>query len=176
LHQVFDSNYLLAQAHVDASALTSSIAHLNTSTTFSPLQPLQDTDVAGYLRHAHEQNLISTIEEGRKETQEQFYRTLEERSRRDWEAKKKRVFDELGGRVGGDNRAMAELKKSFHGKSSLASSVAPSLTLQMQSKMMTYDRVITELNAARLRGTSYPIVHSLIRASLDVAPDVRVTL
>ncbi|KAJ7019379.1 nucleoporin-interacting protein NIC96 [Mycena alexandri] len=167
------ANYLLAQAHVDASALTSSIAHLNTSTTFSPLQPLQDTDVAGYLRHAHEQNLISTIEEGRKETQEQFYRTLEERSRRDWEAKKRRVFDELGGRVGGDNRAMAELKKSFHGKSSLASSVAPSLTLQMQSKMMTYDRVITELNAARLRGTSYPIVHSLIRASLDVAPDPR---
>ncbi|KAJ7151727.1 nucleoporin-interacting protein NIC96 [Mycena filopes] len=147
------ANYLLAQAHVDASALTSSIAHLNTSTTFSPLQPLQDTD-----------NLISTIEEGRKETQEH---------RRDWEAKKKRVFDELGGRVGGDNRAMAELKKSFHGKSSLASSVAPSLTLQMQSKMMTYDRVITELNSARLRGTSYPIVHSLIRASLDVAPDPR---
>jgi nuclear pore complex protein Nup93 len=56
----------------------------------------------------------------------------------------------------------------------LQSSVAPSLTLQMQSKMMTYDRVITELNAARLRGTSYPIVHSLIRASLDVAPDVRI--
>lgn len=113
-------NYLLAQAHVDASALSSSIAHLNTSTTFSPLQPLQDTDIAGYLRHAHEQNLISTIEEGRKETQKEFYRVLEERSQRDWEAKKKRVFEELVGRVGGDNRAVADLKKSFHGKSSLA--------------------------------------------------------
>lgn len=121
LVQTLDSrNYLLAQAHVDASALSHSIAHLNTSTTFSPLQPLQDTDVAGYLRHAHEQNLISTIEEGRKETQEEFYRTLEERSRRDWEAKKRRVFEELGGRVGGENMAMAELKKSFHGKSTLA--------------------------------------------------------
>lgn len=113
-------NYLLAQAHVDAPALANSIAHLNTSTTFSPLQALQDTDVAGYLRHAHEQNLISTIEEGRKETQEDFYRSLEEKSNRDWEAKKKRVFEELGGRVGGGNRAVAELKKSFHGKSSLA--------------------------------------------------------
>lgn len=116
---VLRSNYLLAQAHVDASALSNSIAHLNTSTTFSPLQPLQDTDVAGYLRHAHEQNLISTIEEGRKETQEEFYRVLEERSQRDWEAKKKRVFEELGGRVGGDNKAMSEMKKSTHGKSSL---------------------------------------------------------
>ncbi|KAF7315286.1 Nucleoporin-interacting protein [Mycena indigotica] len=166
-------NYLLAHAHVDASALSSSIAHLNTTATFSPLQPLQDTDVArelaGYLRHAHEQNLILTIEEGRRQTQEQLYRTLEERSRRDWEAKKKRVFDELGGRVGGDNKAMAELKKSFHSKPS----VAPSLTLQMQSRMMIYDRVMTSLNAARLRGTSYPIVHALARAAYEVATDPR---
>ncbi|KAG5636549.1 hypothetical protein H0H81_007679 [Sphagnurus paluster] len=186
-------NYLLAQAHVDASALSNSIAHLNTSTTFSPLQPLQDTDVAGYLRHAHEQNLISTIEEGRKETQEEFYRALEERSQRDWEAKKKRVFEELGGRVNGDNRAMVDLKKSTHGKSSLLvnipyprrsvlnqftqsnSSISPSLSLQMQSKMMAYDRVIADFNAARLRGTSYPIVHSLLSASTVVDPDSRYT-
>ncbi|KII86506.1 hypothetical protein PLICRDRAFT_114494 [Plicaturopsis crispa FD-325 SS-3] len=167
------ANYLLAQAHVDAPALASSIAHLNTNTTFSPLQPLQDTDITGYLRHAHEQNLISTIEEGRKETQAEFYRLLEERNGRDWEAKKKRVFEELGGRVGGENKAMAEMKKSFHGKSSLAASTGPSLTLQMQSKMMAYDRVISELNSARLRGTSFPIVHSLIEASLVVNPDPR---
>lgn len=111
----FFSNYLLAQAHVDASALSNSIAHLNTSTTFSPLQALQDTDVAGYLRHAHEQNLISTIEEGRKDTQEEFYRVLEERSQKDWEDKKKRVFEELGGRVSGNNK---DMKTSFQGKSS----------------------------------------------------------
>lgn len=113
-------NYLLAQAHVDAPALANSIAHLNTQTTFSPLQALQDTDVAGYLRHAHEQNLISTIEEGRRETQEEFYRVLEDRGRRDWEARKKRVFEQLGARVGGENRAVADLKKSTHGKNLLS--------------------------------------------------------
>ncbi|KIM38582.1 hypothetical protein M413DRAFT_447791 [Hebeloma cylindrosporum] len=163
------ANYLLAQAHVDASALSSSIAHLNTSTTFSPLQPLQDTDVAGYLRIAHEQNLISTIEEGRKETQEEFYRVLEDRSQRDWEAKKKRVFEELGGRIGASDRRPGPL-----GKSSLSASVVgPSLSLQMQTKMMAYDRVITDLNNARLRGTSYPIVHALIDASRSIASDSR---
>jgi nuclear pore complex protein Nup93 len=104
---------------VDAPALGSSIAHLNTAATFTPLQPLQDTDVAGYLRHAHEQTLISTIEEGRKETQQAFYRMLEERNQKDWEAKKRRVFEELGGRVGGDSKAMTELKKSLHSKNSL---------------------------------------------------------
>jgi len=112
-------NYLLAQAHVDVSALSNSIAHLNPSTTFQPLQPLQDTDVAGYLRVAHEQNLISTIEEGRKETQEEFYRVLEERCQRDWEVKKKRVFEQLGGKVSGDNRAMADLRSSTYNKNSL---------------------------------------------------------
>ncbi len=42
---------------------------------------------------------------------------LEDRGRRDWEARKKRVFEQLGARVGGENRAVAELKKSTHGKS-----------------------------------------------------------
>lgn len=113
---------MLAQAHVDASALSNSIAHLNTSTTFSPLQPLQDTDVAGYLRIAHEQNLISTIEEGRKETQEAFYRVLEDRSQRDWEAKKKRVFEELGGRVASADRGMSDIRSNTLGKSTVRSS------------------------------------------------------
>ncbi|KAG1845085.1 Nup93/Nic96-domain-containing protein [Suillus subalutaceus] len=162
------ANYLLAQAHVDAPALANSIAHLNTSTTFSPLQPLQDTDVAGYLRHAHEQNLISTIEEGRRETQEHFYRLLEERSHKDWEAKKRRVFEELGGRATSDSKALAEMKKSFHGKAALAASTGPSLTLQMQSKMMAYDRAISELNAARSRGTSCPIIHLLMQAAASL--------
>jgi nuclear pore complex protein Nup93 len=162
------ANYLLAQAHVDAPALANSIAHLNTSTTFSPLQPLQDTDVAGYLRHAHEQNLISTIEEGRRETQEHFYRLLEERSHKDWEAKKRRVFEELGGRATSDSKALAEMKKSFHGKAALVASTGPSLTLQMQSKMMAYDRAISELNAARLRGTSCPIIHLLMQAAASL--------
>ncbi|KAI0089845.1 nucleoporin-interacting protein NIC96 [Irpex rosettiformis] len=162
------ANYLLAQAHVDAPALANSIAHLNTAATFTPLQALQDTDVAGYLRHAHEQNLISTIEEARKETQEDFYRLLEDRERRDWEAKKKRVFEELGGRVSGDNKAVSELKKSLGGKNLLGASTGPAPSLQMQSKMMAYDRVISDFNTTRLRGTSYPIIHALIEASLAV--------
>jgi len=42
----------------------------------------------------------------------------------------------------------------------------------MQTKMMVYDRVVTELNAARLRGTSFPIVHALMESSLSQATDV----
>lgn len=37
---------------------------------------------------------------------------------------------------------------------------------------MIYDRVITNLNAARLRETSHPVFHALIEASLSIAVDV----
>lgn len=41
---------------------------------------------------------------------------------------------------------------------------------------MAYDRVITELNNARLRGTSYPLVHALIDASRSIASDVSLSI
>jgi hypothetical protein len=53
-----------------------------------------------------------------------------------------------------------------------ASTSTPVLTPQTQAKMLAYDRVVSELNAARLRGTSYPIVHSLIQAALATPNDV----
>ncbi|KZT24692.1 nucleoporin-interacting protein NIC96 [Neolentinus lepideus HHB14362 ss-1] len=168
------ANYLLAQAHVDAPALGASIAHFNPSTTFSPLSALQDTDVPGFLRHAHEQNLISTIEEGRRQTQAEFYRVLEERGRRDWEARKKRVFEELGGRMGGEEGmplglSMLEGKKSGLGRSASTSGPIPSM--QMQTKMLAYDHIIADLNAARLRGESYPIIHALEDATRSMDGD-----
>ena len=48
--------------------------------------------------------------------------------------------------------------------------------MQMQSKMMVYDQAISELNNARLRTTSFPIVHSLIQASRRVNTDVSATV
>ncbi|CAL1697354.1 unnamed protein product [Somion occarium] len=168
------ATYLLAQAHVDAPALSSSIANLNTATTFTPLQALQDTDVAGFVRYAHEQNIIATIEEARKATQESFYKFLEEKEQDDWEQRKKRVFEQLGDRVGtGDNKAVSEMKRSMHGKSLLSVSTGPAPNLQTQNKMMAYDRVVTELNAARLRGISYPVIHALIQASLAVSSSIQ---
>ena len=38
---------------------------------------------------------------------------------------------------------------------------------------MAYDRVVTDLNNARLKGTSFSVVHALINASLSISPDVR---
>ena len=80
-------NYLLAKANVDAPALASSIAGLNTSNTFQPLNPLHDTDVAGFLRHTHEQTIISAIEESRRQAELDFYENINHRIMKDWEAR-----------------------------------------------------------------------------------------
>ncbi|KAL1745889.1 Nup93/Nic96-domain-containing protein [Schizophyllum fasciatum] len=167
------ANYLLAQAHVDASALAATISNLNTSTTFSPLQQLQDTDVAGYLRHAHEQTLITTIEEGRAETQDEFYRLLEERGQKDWEARKRRLFEELGGKLGVENKAVAEMKMSTYGKGGLAASTSsPAASREQTQRQLVYGQQIVELNRARLRGEAFAIIHALRHAAASIAGDV----
>lgn len=189
-HSTF-RNYLLAQAHVDAPTLTNSIAALNTSTTFSPLQPLLDTDVAGYLRHAHEQTLISTIEEGRRETEAEFYQVLEERVRRDWEMRKKRVFQELGGGGLGVEGSRSTVDPRQNGREILSvchdnlgllqiinavyqfptSSFTPSL--QMHQKVIAYDRVVADLSSARIGGISFPVLHALMDATRATNTEVR---
>ena len=64
--------------------------------------------------------MISTIEEGRRETQEEFYNMLEERGRRDWEARKKKIFERLGGRSGSVAKINGDLRKSTKGGSTLS--------------------------------------------------------
>jgi hypothetical protein len=54
-----------------------------------------------------------------------------------------------------------------------ASTSTPVLTPHTQAKMLAYERTVADLNHARLRGTSFPIIHSLIQAALSVPSDVR---
>jgi len=52
-------------------------------------------------------------------------RVLEERCQRDWEAKKRRAFEELGSRVADGDRALSEMRGPAIGESTLA--VSPSI-------------------------------------------------
>ncbi|KZW02374.1 NIC-domain-containing protein [Exidia glandulosa HHB12029] len=165
------ANYLLAQAHVDASTLGNSIANLNTSTIFQPLQPLSDTDVTGFINHAHEQTILSSIEEGRRDTQAEFYRVLEERVRRDWEGRKKRILDEFGVRGISSSDQPGSALQLRHSVRGLASSRSMQFTpnLQMRAKMNAYTRVVAELNSTRLAGASYPIIQALKQAAQQIS-------
>jgi nuclear pore complex protein Nup93 len=126
---------LLARANVDAPAVAHSIAGLNTTNTFQPLNPLHDTDVAGFLRHTHEQTLISVIEESRRQAELDFYENINHRMMKDWEARKRKIFEELGVPKGvssadGANREgearLAGQKAAMRSKSAFEASVGHS--------------------------------------------------
>ncbi|KAG8801360.1 hypothetical protein FRC16_000668 [Serendipita sp. 398] len=151
------ASYLLAQAQVDTGTLANNIAALNTATTFAPLQPLHDTDVAGFLRHAHEQSIISTIEEGRRETLLEFKRVLDERVRRDWDARKRRIFEELGERT---TLLSLEDRKRTIGQGTARSREGE--IDKLQARMMAYDSTISSLNTSRLAGVAYPLLRNLM--------------
>ncbi|KZT58461.1 NIC-domain-containing protein [Calocera cornea HHB12733] len=183
------ANYLLAQARVNAPQLQDLSTSLNPALTFAPLQPIRDTDIASHLRHAHEQAIMSTIEETRRDTTQSFWRSMEEKIGRDWEEKKKRVIEEL---ATGDERRMLESSGSLWASRSLQmaqsqslvpgtafgtsqSQVAgpsqPSMSMPAHSRMMVYDRVIADLNRARLQETSFPIIHALTEATELLPPE-----
>ncbi|EJT98918.1 NIC-domain-containing protein [Dacryopinax primogenitus] len=181
------ANYLLAQARVNAPQLQNLATSLNPAFTFAPLQPVRDTDIASHLRHAHEQAILSTIEETRRDTAQSFWRSMEEKIGRDWEEKKKRVIEEL---ATGDERRTLESSGTSWGNRSLAQSQSfaasigpglsqsqiagpsqPSLGMPVHSRMMVYDRVVSDLNRARLQGTPFPIIHALIDATERLPPE-----
>ncbi|KAJ1311621.1 hypothetical protein OPQ81_010098 [Rhizoctonia solani] len=180
------ATYLLAGGNVDANAHADLVANLNTAATFAPLTQLHDADVSGYLRHSHEQTLIACIEEGRRETEQEFYRVLDERVRRDWETRKKKIFDELG-KVniaenavagGGNNLRASAMGRTVRGSGTSVVS-QPTTSLPMYNKMAAYGEVIRGLNQARLAGTAYPVVSHLYHVAQEYAssaPSIAPTL
>lgn len=59
--------YLLAGRGFDADKISQTIHSIKVAQAFEPLQPLEDTDVEGFLRHEHELTIISAIEATRNE-------------------------------------------------------------------------------------------------------------
>ncbi|QRV96888.1 nucleoporin-interacting protein NIC96 [Ceratobasidium sp. AG-Ba] len=151
---------------------------------FAPLTQLRDADVSGYLRHSHEQTIISFIEEGRRETEQELYRVLDERLRWDWEVRKKKVFDKLGKfNVGDNTRGGSSLRASALGRTVCGATTGVvsqfATSLSMFNKMIAYDKIIRRLNQVRLVGTAYPVVSALIQTAqtyAESAPSIASTL
>ncbi|GAA5920378.1 hypothetical protein JCM1841_005599 [Sporobolomyces salmonicolor] len=166
--------YLLASGGVNADQLSSNINSVNLTNTFEPLLPLSDTDVEGYLRHTHEQTIISAIEEGRRATTSDFYRNLDSKMRRDWEKQKEKLFEELGRHQAGAGAAIETPRRKgasagFERGSQSTPLTSASSSLQMHSKMMRYDRVIRRLNEFRKEGYAFGVVSALGEASVGTS-------
>ncbi|KAI5474853.1 nuclear pore complex protein Nup93, partial [Pseudohyphozyma bogoriensis] len=170
--------YLLAAGGVNADQLSSTIKDVNLIGTFEPLLPLSDTDVEGYLRHTHEQTIISSIEEGRRQTTADFYRNLDGQMRKEWEKQKEKLFEELGRHQAGPSSGAAietPRRKGAGGGFDRGLPTTPvasaTSSLQMHSRMMRYDRVIRRLNDYRKEGYSFGLVSALGEASVGTSGD-----
>ncbi|ORY89113.1 NIC-domain-containing protein [Leucosporidium creatinivorum] len=170
--------YLLASGGVNADHLSSTINAVNLTGTFEPLLPLSDTDVEGYLRHTHEQTIISSIEEGRRATTSDFYRNLDSQMRKDWERQKEKLFEELGRhQASGSSQTLESTprRKGAGGGFDRGSPAVPApsagSSLQMHSRMMRYDRVVRRLNDFRKEGYAFGLVSALGEASAGTAGD-----
>ena len=61
------------------------------------MEPLRDTDIAGFLRNERENALLSVMEETRQETFAQAERRHWEAVSSEWEGEKKRLLQAMGG-------------------------------------------------------------------------------
>jgi nuclear pore complex protein Nup93 len=173
LHLLYHSHYLLAHGNIDFPLVSRTLNNLDPAAAFAPLQPLHDTDIDGQLRHSHEPTIITAIEEGRRATVDNFYRTLDLDMRREWEKQKELVFEELGRHApvassSSGTSANGSLTRSLtrdtgFGDASM-SSARPvqhgNSHLQMHPKMMRYGMTTHKLNDYRKQGIPFGIVNA----------------
>ncbi|SCV71462.1 BQ2448_3050 [Microbotryum intermedium] len=214
-HRNGNAAFLLAHAGVNADQLQASVDHVKLTGTFEPLLPLNDTDVQvstslnhdtvgrntrtvplfsqGFLTHTHEQTIIASIEQGRRQTTADFYRSLDASMRNDWERQKENLFDELGRhqpRYASSSSSSANVAAGATTStpkrgpaaafvlerasplaplpSSSTTANNPTGSLQMHSRMMRYDRVVRRLNDFRKQGFAFALVSAFGEASIGV--------
>ncbi|KAH8913329.1 NIC-domain-containing protein, partial [Atractiella rhizophila] len=89
------SAFLLAGVGVNVDELMRDVTDVNLVNTFEPLKPIHDTDIEGYLQHEHEQHIISAIEEGRRQTAQDFYKQMNNSVHASWAKQRARIFEDL---------------------------------------------------------------------------------
>ncbi|KAF9116162.1 hypothetical protein BGX27_004502 [Mortierella sp. AM989] len=171
------AHFFLAKGGVDANSINTTLNSINLS-TFEPYQPIHDTDTEAFLRYQHEQIIINTIDESRRETVMDFDSNFESSLNYDWERTKKRIFEELGhhqGRGAGSDKDLGQSSGAFLGSSSLGMSQTsthlpgfnqnPASQDIIFSKLKPYYKVVYDLCESRLQGTAFPLATNFIEAS-----------
>ncbi|KAG0361585.1 hypothetical protein BG005_007870 [Podila minutissima] len=172
------AHFLLAKGGVDANVMHSQMSSINLKPTFEPFQPMYDTDTEAFLRHQHEQAIINTIDESRRETVQDFDANFEFSLSNDWERTKKRIFEELGQSVGTDGKDFAS--RSFRASTSLGLSQATSVPGFGQNpasldinfiQLKPYYSVVNKLCEDRLQGNGTSLATSFAKAYEDAHKD-----
>ncbi|KAF9950637.1 hypothetical protein BGZ65_006474, partial [Modicella reniformis] len=166
------AHFFLARGGIDANAINTTLNTINLRSTFEPFQPIHDTDTEAFLRHQHEQIIISTIDESRRETVMDFDSNFETSLNYDWERTKKRIFEELGHSQGGHATGSADRDMGQSSSTSgFREAYVPGFNQSLVSldaifsKLKPYYKIVYDLCDSRLQGTAYPLATSFVEAS-----------
>ena len=100
----------LSGAHAFAPGAAPSAS---SSGAYAPLEPLRDTDIAGFLRNERENALLSVIEETRRETFEHVERMHWDAMAAEWEGDKKRIMQAISTAGGGGGQDLLDMTRSM---------------------------------------------------------------
>ncbi|XP_037093598.1 nuclear pore complex protein Nup93-like [Pollicipes pollicipes] len=89
------ASILLGSRGVDLPAISQRLESLDASRTFQPLEPVKDTDIAGFLRNERENAVLTVIEQSRKQTFDEVDRFHWEAFQSCWELEKQRILSTL---------------------------------------------------------------------------------
>ncbi len=103
----------LQSLHSVAAASTPLSSASSAAHQLDPLEPLRDTDIAGFLRNERENALLAVLEETRRETFEQAERMHWETASAEWEAAKRDILQAMGAGVGESASATGDVARSL---------------------------------------------------------------
>jgi len=153
------ASLLLSSKGVELPKLSQRLESLNTTKTFEPVEPVIETDIAGFLKNERENAILSIIEETKQKTFEfvenNFWESLED----EWEKEKQKILNSL---LGAGKQAMSfpadasriEEFNVIKGRSSLS------------AVEMSYARQIFMCNEASIHGEKINFVDALKQVGL----------
>jgi nuclear pore complex protein Nup93 len=166
---------LLASRNFDTEQYRRTLNTLDLKTAFEPLEPLGETDIEAYLKHQHHMIMLTAIEEAKKSTSNQFYKSYEAYLDNDWRVAKKELQQLLNLHR---NALNADYELSTTDKHPISKyRPAPFSTsgvdqmpftpgkrgrTKMDNRMIEYSTVVYKLNLARKKGDYFPLITSFI--------------
>ena len=150
---------LLSSKGVELPKISQRLESLNTTKTFEPIEPVIETDIAGFLKNERENAILTIIEDSKRQTFESIEKMFWESLEDDWEREKQKILNSL---LGAGKQAM-----SFPADSSRLEDFN---VLKGRSSLsaieMTYARQIYVANEAVIQGQKPNYIDALTQVGL----------
>eukprot|EP00698_Gefionella_okellyi_P023163 TRINITY_DN7825_c0_g1_i1.p1 TRINITY_DN7825_c0_g1~~TRINITY_DN7825_c0_g1_i1.p1 ORF type:complete len:836 (-),score=197.95 TRINITY_DN7825_c0_g1_i1:20-2527(-) len=173
------AHYLLANRGFDADRLTRTLGGIELKASTEPLEPLLETDVAGFLRHHHRMTVLTAIEESKKYAIDEFEQAHSLLLDQDWAQVREDMLHTLS-HLGRVQTAAATADYSRDVSMTMATPGRhTTATSAMTPHMLEYSRLVYELNRRAKEGLPAAVASAALeiaRVARDIPEQARVNV